>query len=517
MNSQPSNHKDLNKSTQGYTVYSTVTALLISAVFLFSCKQPETIVVEDEPVAASRQTDSSGVDSAQATSADFSQLNIGEIDRIPTLDPLFAENTATMRTIQLVFEGLVRYNENSSIVPAAARSWSVGSDSLTYRFSLRTDLFYHDSSVFGTGTGRKLIARDVKFAFQRMAENSVPPRAAKLFMNIKGFEPYYREQHQVFFPPDRRLGGVEGIRVPNDSTVIFNLREPDSRFLNKLATPYAVIYPREALGSNPPGTFSPVGTGPFRFSQRRGDSLYIFGRFDNYHREEIPRLNRIDVATFSNETDLFKSLAREDIHFIPEMGPHTVTGTLDSTGSLKSSYSDQFNIIRSGASLHYALYFNRGSGIAPSSMRHLVRLFRADQPFQGLPGINIEYPYTGRDSLSLGDTTGTAGLLQSVQSTYTREPYFQRFLQHLSVSLDKEGITFKILPLRVPIDDTEIFTGKHFSLFPGDSLNPKNNMAVRWNVPHIGIYRNRVEQLSFNDYAWWIDLRNLVVLESSNL
>src|SRR5699024_11266686 len=102
------------------------------------------------------------------------------------------------------------------------------------------------------------------FVFERMANNNVPPRAALLFMDIEAMHDYYQGQRHVYNSALRQLSGISGITVPSDSTVVFRLNHPDRDFLKKLATPRAVIYPKEAVG-NDVESFKPVGSGPYAF------------------------------------------------------------------------------------------------------------------------------------------------------------------------------------------------------------------------------------------------------------
>src|SRR5699024_9086292 len=199
--------------------------------------------------------------------ADFQKLVVGEMNPIESLNPLFANNATEMRTVQLIYEGLVRMNENGQVIPATAKKWMVSGDSLRYEFQLRSDIFYHDNDIFSTGTGRRLTAEDAKFAFEQMAKPGVPPRAARMFMNIEGFDSYIREKHIIYNDETRQLTGMSGIETPNDTTIIFDLVQKDARFLKKLATPLAVIYPREAHNESA-NSFTAVGTGPFTFTRR---------------------------------------------------------------------------------------------------------------------------------------------------------------------------------------------------------------------------------------------------------
>ncbi|MEX2397461.1 MAG: ABC transporter substrate-binding protein, partial [Balneolales bacterium] len=106
-------------------------------------------------------------------------LRIGEVNKITSLDPLFALNPASQRMIQLVYEGLVSLDEHDDILPAIANSWEISSDSLEYTFHLDRNISYHDDESFASGIGRQIRASDFKRAFERMASRDVPPNAAE--------------------------------------------------------------------------------------------------------------------------------------------------------------------------------------------------------------------------------------------------------------------------------------------------------------------------------------------------
>ncbi|MGK7369613.1 MAG: ABC transporter substrate-binding protein, partial [Candidatus Halalkalibacterium sp. M3_1C_030] len=374
------------------TTFARLPLFLLLAVLIASgCKGPETTVVRQNPITASPDTAATTDTTASEPSAAFRQINIGEVNPIPTLDPLFANNASTMRAVQLVYEGLVRFNSTGTVVPGIAKSWTVENDSLRYTFTLRNNVYYHDSNAFSNGVGRKLKAADVKYAFERMAQISVPEHAARLFMSIKGFEPYFREQHNVFNPAKRVLNGVSGIQTPNDTTVVFTLEDRDTPFLQKLASPYAVIYPREAITNNNPNQFKAVGAGPFTLSQTRGDTLYTFSKFKNYYQADQPVLNRVDVLVKKRESDLFKSFATRNIHVIPELGLQTMQGALNESGTLKSSYSENYQLAELQGTTRYSLNYNANADLIKEKARNIAELFDTTDTFGNLPSDLIRF------------------------------------------------------------------------------------------------------------------------------
>src|SRR5699024_6063016 len=114
-------------------------------------------------------------------------------------------------------------------------------------------------------------------------------------------------------PKQRQLSSISGITAPNDSTVVFQLNQPDPDFLKKLATPWAVIYPKEAVGTKP-NDFKAVGSGPFAFSQQPDDTSYIFSKFSDYYRSSGLKINRVDVISSTDETSLWQEMQDKNIY-----------------------------------------------------------------------------------------------------------------------------------------------------------------------------------------------------------
>lgn len=479
-------------------------AVLLSTFALVSCKSSDnTITIEDAPIGSGR-TDTTV---QKSTNDQFQQLAMGEVMPIRSLDPLFVENAAGMRAIQLLYEALVRYDENGEIVPAVAKDWAVSGDNLTYRFNLKSDIFYHDSGIFSNGLGRKLTARDVKYVFERMAKADVPDQTAQLFMNIRGFEPYYREQHQVLQAADRQLETISGIQVPNDSTITFSLVESDSNFVNKLAAPHAVIYPKEAVTSN---GFKAVGSGPFKLSQRRSDSLYIFSRFENYRIQNQPVLNRVDIRTSSDEAELLQAMSRGDIQLIPQLGPNQISTVLNSNGELKDDLSNEYKLTKAGGSTMYALRYNAGSDTHQSHVDNALNTVEKDSIFANMPtnivrlnwSVPVPKGFTPSDTLS---------------SSYSNDAFVQYFYSSLTKQLARENITFEMKSTRVLNRDVEIFFRQILPLYDGyEADNTSTEPLVQFFVESLALSRNHVDTIKLNALPWWIDLRETTVALNKN-
>jgi peptide/nickel transport system substrate-binding protein len=92
----------------------------------------------------------------------------------PHLDPTSAAAGAIDSVLYAnVFEGLTRFMGDGSVVPGLAESWEISDDGLTYTFTLRDGVTFHD--------GTAMDAEDVKFSLDRArAEDSTNAQKALL-------------------------------------------------------------------------------------------------------------------------------------------------------------------------------------------------------------------------------------------------------------------------------------------------------------------------------------------------
>lgn len=477
-------------------------SILLLILFLFSCKQPETVVVREGPKTTA---DTTKVQKDTVENAEFKQLIIGEFNNIFTLDPLFAaDNASTMRAVQLLYEGLVRFNEQGNITPAVAKSWQVSDDSLSYRFTLRSDIYYHDSDIFSAGVGRKLRAGDVKFVFERMARNSVPPDAAQLFMTISGFEPYYQEQRNLYNPANRRLKEISGIQVPNDTTVVFKLDEKDSAFLQKLATPFALIYPREAVGNTVAG-FRPVGSGPFRFSQKTENGTYIFSRFNNYYSSSRIRLNRVDIRTISKESELFKAFANGSVQIIPQLGPQTIGTVISNEGGLVSSYANRFELEKYEGMTRYTLRFNPKADLPETMAKSIAATFYADSArfFKQIPASMIQRHSSAEDV----SVSPLPEYDRPIYSMYSDDPFIRLFYNDLLRRISANGLDLKMRDILTPTQNTSLLMTVSYPLVVSKRWS-KYPELVSFSIQHLSLRKPGITNFSFNRYPWWINLRD---------
>jgi len=183
------------------------------------------------------------------------------------LDPRIGTDAQSERIDELLFDSLVRRDEHFNLQPWVAESWEVR-DALTYVFHLRKGIRFHD--------GTPLEARDVKWSIESMTDGTV--------VSSKSATTSY--QH------------IASIEAPDDQTVIFRMKEPDSGLPWNLSDGAMGIVP---YGSDKSFSQHLVGSGPFKLVKNEQDNEVIIVRNDEYWGDK-PKVERVRFAVVPDTT-----------------------------------------------------------------------------------------------------------------------------------------------------------------------------------------------------------------------
>src|ERR1700722_14835574 len=145
------------------------------------------------------------------------------------LDPRIGTSAYSERLFALMFSSLMKRDDHGGTEPDLAESVE-NPDPLTYIFHLRSGVRFHD--------GRPLTSRDVKWSFDSLLSGKIRSTRAGAYRF------------------------VDHIDAPDDTTVIFHLKEPYTPLLWNLSTGAVGIVP---YGSGSEITTHPMGSGPFKF------------------------------------------------------------------------------------------------------------------------------------------------------------------------------------------------------------------------------------------------------------
>jgi hypothetical protein len=184
-----------------------------------------------------------------------------------------------------VLQGLVKRNPKGEIVPSLATRWTVSNSGLTYTFTLRQGVKFHDGSDF--------TAQDVLAKFNR-ARNPDTRASGHLRPDL------YRD--------------IANITSPNPNTVVFSLRQPNNDFLFILSRPESLIGPRQRPLAEQ--RVQPIGTGPFRFAAWERGVAVRLERNPNYYLQGLPYLDRVNFRFLGDGDAQLAGLRAGDLDVI---------------------------------------------------------------------------------------------------------------------------------------------------------------------------------------------------------
>ncbi|MFB9726713.1 ABC transporter substrate-binding protein [Haloechinothrix salitolerans] len=261
---------------------------------------------------------------------------IGTTDSVPTLDPAKCYSYYCGTIIDNIGSTLVSYKpgETTPSPDLAAEEPEISEDGLTYTFTLREGVTFHD--------GSELTSEDVKFSLERALNINHPEGAAFL------------------------LEGIDSVEAPDPLTVEITLKEPDITFGSKLAYNVATILPSDGEYTAPDeklpddstdDTYEKyvnenlVSTGPYTLEDnRQGESIEL-AAFGDYFGD-APKNSRVLVSFFDKSAQMVTALKSGEIDVaFRDLTPEQRT-------SLEND--DSINTIQGeGASIRYMVFNTR--------------------------------------------------------------------------------------------------------------------------------------------------------------
>lgn len=189
--------------------------------------------------------------SAQAQQ-DGGTLVVVQSSNPPSLDAMATSSGASRNVNMNVYETLYGFSEDVKPIPILAEGLDISEDGLTYVFTLRKGVKFHN--------GKEMTAKDVKASLLR-----------------------YREVGAT----TNLLDPVDTIEITGDYEVTFTMKEKTPTFLEAFCSPRApaAIIPEEDAQAAA-GETSLVGTGPYKITEYVPDSHVTLEKFADYSRDD---------------------------------------------------------------------------------------------------------------------------------------------------------------------------------------------------------------------------------------
>jgi peptide/nickel transport system substrate-binding protein len=214
---------------------------------------------------------------------------------------------STGRFLDSVYESMVGLTQDLELSTSTdakrtglAKDWEVSDDLMTYTFTLREGITFHD--------GSELTAEDVKYSYERIMN---PDTGA-----IMSF---------VF-------DATESVETDGDYTVVVNQSEVYQPLLRQLAFSGTSIVPKDSgsqLGDQP------IGTGPFKFNSRQQGNKAELEGYDDYWGEG-PYLDYVEERTVTDPDSRLTGIQEGEFDLINDI-------PLDDINSVVGNDSDNLN------------------------------------------------------------------------------------------------------------------------------------------------------------------------------
>ena len=245
---------------------------------------------------------------AGTASSGDAELTVGlpqDLDN--SLDPYQITAAGTREVLFNVYEGLVKPDTDGNFVDAVASEHEISEDGLTYTFTLRDGVVFHN--------GEEVTIDDVLYSFETCAATTTSTAVAGALSDIQDIT-------------------ADGNRI------IITLPSANSSFLSTVSS--VTIVPEDYTQQ----AVSPVGTGPFMFDSYSPQDRVVFVRNDDYYGEK-PALAKVTCKIYDDANALFTALDSGAL----DMAFHL---TVDQVNSLSNGY----NVLEGEMNLVQALYLN---------------------------------------------------------------------------------------------------------------------------------------------------------------
>lgn len=248
---------------------------------------------------------SSGQETVEGEPTYGGSVTVGMTQDLVSLDPHVTTDAGTKNVVFNIYEGLVKATSDGDLEPAVASDYTISDDAMTYTFTLRDGIVFHDGSA--------VTVSDIKYSIERYAE--IQGESTALF-NLKDVE------------------------IIDDNTVELHLNEANSELLAELTL---AIIPES--NDDPEG--NPIGTGPFKVTSYSAGQNIVLEKNDNYWKTGYPYLDEVTFKFTADVDTAFMELQSGTIDILNYL-------TADQVAALGS----EFTIITGSMNLVHALYLN---------------------------------------------------------------------------------------------------------------------------------------------------------------
>ena len=201
-------------------------------------------------------------------------LRVSTIAPGSKIDPVIANNGGALLLLGLAGEYLAFDNNNLTLEPRVAESWSANADSTLWTFKIRKGITFHN--------GKKLTADDVVASFDRLADPANKSNALSVFKGLL------------------QKGNTKKV---DDYTVTFQLDSPVGAFPYLVSSDNynSIILPKDYVDGTWEKSF--IGSGPWILEKYVVDQGVTFKRNPTYYdKARQPNFERLQITQLKDDS-----------------------------------------------------------------------------------------------------------------------------------------------------------------------------------------------------------------------
>jgi oligopeptide transport system substrate-binding protein len=242
-----------------------------------------------------------------------------------SLHPALSQGTHESIILDHIFEGLMKRDKDSKIVPGMAKEYTLSKDNLTYTFTLRDGIKWSN--------GDPVIASDFEYAWKFALNPLSASNYAYQLYYLAGGEEYNSANPKKVSKEDmQKLEDAVGVKAKDDKTLVVTLKQATPYFLELCA--FYTYYPIDqkvqqankdwAIEGN-----THVSNGPFKITQWNHDQDIVVAKNDNYYNKKEVKLSGIDFIISEDLNTNWQMYQNDEIQVDYDL-PGDVLGKLKS-------------------------------------------------------------------------------------------------------------------------------------------------------------------------------------------
>ncbi|PIP69192.1 hypothetical protein CO033_00760 [Candidatus Nomurabacteria bacterium CG_4_9_14_0_2_um_filter_32_10] len=209
------------------------------------------------------------------------------------INPVLANSLADQDLVSLIYSGLMRKNSDGTLTPDLAEKYEVSKDALTYTFTLKDKIYFHDEKPITTD--------DIIFTINKIKDPIIK---------------------------SPKKGNWDGISLEkiDEKTIKFTLKQPLASFLinSTIGIMPAYIWNGSPIELNDANT-NPIGSGPYKISSVSKQSSGIIDSYDLISFKKFilgePYIKKITLHFYLNENEQISALENGEVDQISSISP----------------------------------------------------------------------------------------------------------------------------------------------------------------------------------------------------